>query len=642
MPEAPRSHPSPRQLADFSLGKLPAEDLSWVVAHLAACPRCRGKVEGPAARGGTVLPSCSPAPRLDLGGKPPAAAAAPADVPAELAGSSKYQVLGKFGQGGMGSVWKAKHTFFDCLVAIKVLNPEVVGQPDIQARFLQEMKAAGQLQHRHIVRALDADQVGGLLILVMEYVEGVTLDRLVQQKGALPVRFACRCAVQAAEGLQHAHERGLAHRDVKPANLIVTGREKEVKVLDFGLPRLPRGREAKGNQTQFQTFMGTPEYVAPEQATDARCADIRSDVYSRGCTLYFLLAGAPPFRGNTLFETVTANIQDDPRPLTEVRPEVPAALWAVVAKMMAKRPGERFQTPGEVAEALRPFAAPAAGAATPPPSLSRVVPPPLPQPGPWHADTVTRWLLGALLGGLLLLAMVAAAIMFKSRAPRARPQQEPEAAAKPQPEPAIAKAEQRPAPAAVVPTAEKKPPPPTPSLSLATVDRVLLSPGKSHDVKVAVKRENCRSEVEVLLNGLPGGVTAARAIIPADGDSATLTLRAAAGAAEGERQARVVARAGAVRTEGRLLVAVEHEVGVIGRLRHPGFALAVALSGNGSRALSGGVDGMVRLWDADTGKFLRLFRGDSGWVRSVALSGNGRRALSGGYEGTVLVWNLPK
>jgi hypothetical protein len=294
------------------------------------------------------------------GGDQQAGPAEPAELPAELAASSKYEVLKKLGQGAMGSVWKAQHTFLDCLVAIKVLNPDVLGRADVQDRFLQEMRATGKLRHRHIVWAIDADQVGGLLFIVMEYVEGVTLDRLVQQKGALPVRFACRCALQAAEGLQHAHEQGMAHRDIKPANLMVTAKDQEVKILDFGLARLPKGQGVLGNRTQVQTFMGTPEYVSPEQATDAAAADIRSDIYSLGCTLYFLLAGEPPFRGNTMMDTLLAQIQEEPRPLPELRGEVPAGLWAVVARMLQKHPGKRFQTPAEVADALLPFATPRA------------------------------------------------------------------------------------------------------------------------------------------------------------------------------------------------------------------------------------------------------------------------------------------
>ncbi len=155
-------------------------------------------------------------------------------MPAVLVASSKFEILGKIGQGGMGAVYKARHTFLNKLVAIKVMNANVVSHPEARSRFLREMRSAGRLKHQNIVRALDAEQIGETLLLVMEYIEGIALDQLVRQRGPLPVDFACLCIVQAALGLQYAHEQEMVHRDIKPANLIVTPRG-EVKLLDFGL-----------------------------------------------------------------------------------------------------------------------------------------------------------------------------------------------------------------------------------------------------------------------------------------------------------------------------------------------------------------------------------------------------------------------
>jgi serine/threonine protein kinase len=350
------------------LGKLPAGESTRIASHVETCLECQRKVEGQepdsfvgrlraaAPRGTMAPPGGAPAEGQTAPPRRRAGADALADLPPELAASGKYDVLGKLGEGGMGAVWKARHAFLDCLVAIKVLGARATGSPEARARFLKEMRAAGRLQHRHIVRAYDAEQAGDLLLLVMEYVEGTTLDRLVRQKGPLPVWFACRCIAQAAEGLQHAHEKGLAHRDIKPGNIMVT-KEKEVKVLDFGLARLPAGGAASTGLTHHEAFMGTPEYVAPEQAGDARSADIRSDVYSLGCTLYFLLSGRPPFPRATALDAILAHVQEQPEPLPGLRPEVPEALWAVVARMLAKRPQDRFQTPVEVAKALQPFLA---------------------------------------------------------------------------------------------------------------------------------------------------------------------------------------------------------------------------------------------------------------------------------------------
>jgi TPR repeat protein len=287
------------------------------------------------------------------------------------------------------------------LVAIKVLNADVVQNPEARTRFLREMRAVARLNHTHIVRALDAEQLGDRLVLVMEYVPGITLDRLVEQKGPLPVAFACRCVQQAALGLQHAHDKGLIHRDIKPANLMVTARDKEVKLLDFGLARGPDEPRAGGNRTQTQMFMGTPEYVAPEQATDARSADIRADIYSLGCTLYFLLAGRPPFQKDTHLNTVLAQVQEEPPPLPELRPDLPAGLWDVLARMLEKEPSRRYQTPIEVTKALQPFAARAGRSVVTAPAVG-------PRPQRPARGRLARWAVcaGGLLAGLMLAALI--------------------------------------------------------------------------------------------------------------------------------------------------------------------------------------------------------------------------------------------
>jgi WD40 repeat protein/serine/threonine protein kinase len=366
MPQARTTHPTPQQLLHYGLGKLPENELAAIHDHVAGCAECRSKVESlpPDSfighiRAAQPTPSMMPTVPPTAGSTSPPlhkpAEGAADDVPTELLGSNKFEVLGKLGQGGMGAVYKARHTFLGELVAIKVMNASMVGNPDARVRFLREMQSTGKLKHKHIVRALDAEEMGDLLVLVMEFVPGIALDRLVQQRGALPIDFSCRCIAQAALGLQHAHEQGMVHRDIKPGNLIVTAKEKEVKLLDFGLARGPREQMETKNQTQLGAMMGTPGYMAPEQATDARSADIRADIYSLGCSLYFLLAGRPPFQADSIMSTVLAHIQDEPQPLTELRSEVPTGLWSVVARMLAKKPEERFQTPIEVARALQPF-----------------------------------------------------------------------------------------------------------------------------------------------------------------------------------------------------------------------------------------------------------------------------------------------
>ncbi len=248
MPELRTPCPTGRQLNDYGQGKLSAPDLSAIHEHLNRCPLCRQKVvEQPpdsligqlreaAPKNKSVFPP--PIPQTSntaLPRRAPVAVEALPDLPPELAASSKFEVLSKLGEGGMGAVYKARHTFLNELVAIKVMNASALGHPEARSRFLREMQAVGRLKHKNIVRALDAEQMGELLVLVMEYVEGVTLDRLVAQKGVLPVTYSCHCIARAALGLQYAHEMRMIHRDVKPANLIVATKEREVKLLDFGL-----------------------------------------------------------------------------------------------------------------------------------------------------------------------------------------------------------------------------------------------------------------------------------------------------------------------------------------------------------------------------------------------------------------------
>jgi tRNA A-37 threonylcarbamoyl transferase component Bud32 len=357
MPEV-SAHPSAQALALFGHGKLSQAQTATVAAHLETCAGCRqavaslppdsflGKVQA-AKPGGTVLPANAP--------KLKAVAAAPVPgVPPELANHPKFRILRELGKGGMGVIYLAEHRVMEKQVALKVISPAVLDNPDALARFQAEVRAAGKLDHQNIARAYDADQAGELHFLVMEYVEGQSLAQLLERKGPLPVASACHCACQAALGLQHAFEKGMVHRDIKPQNLMLTPKG-QVKVLDFGLARMRSERTASPRLTQLESFMGTPEYVSPEQATDARSADIRADIYSLGCTLYALLTGRSPFREDTMVKLVLAHIEKEPRPLHELRPDVQAELSAVVAKMLAKDPAQRFQRPVEAAQALAPF-----------------------------------------------------------------------------------------------------------------------------------------------------------------------------------------------------------------------------------------------------------------------------------------------
>jgi formylglycine-generating enzyme required for sulfatase activity len=275
-------------------------------------------------------------------------------IPAALIDHPRYRVLRLLGHGGMGAVYQAEHLLMERSVALKIINKSLTARPDLVERFRREVKAAARLSHPNIVTAHDADQAGDTHFLVMEFAEGQSLDEVLENEGPLPVAQACDYVRQAALGLQHAHERGLVHRDIKPHNLMLTP-QGQVKILDFGLAKMAREQGAGQGLTASGAYMGTPEYSAPEQATDARKADIRADLYSLGCTLYCLLAGRPPFREETAVLTILAHLEKEPVPLPELRPDVPAGLWAVVARLLAKDPDRRYQKPAEVAQALAPF-----------------------------------------------------------------------------------------------------------------------------------------------------------------------------------------------------------------------------------------------------------------------------------------------
>jgi serine/threonine protein kinase len=269
-----------------------------------------------------------------------------------------YQLQGRLGQGGMGTVWKAWHTRLKRTVALKTLRTECMDNAPAVARFQREMEAIGKLDHPNLIRATDAGEAAGIHFLVMDFVEGIDAARLVQQYGPLSIADACELVRQAALGLQFAHEAGLVHRDVKPSNLMVT-LQGQVKVLDLGLALLHAAADEAGELTGSNQWMGTVDFMAPEQGTNAHTVDVRADVYSLGCTLYKLLVGRAPFSApeySTPFKKMEAHAREPVPPLRDRRPEVPAELASVLDRMLAKDPADRFANPGAVASALAPFA----------------------------------------------------------------------------------------------------------------------------------------------------------------------------------------------------------------------------------------------------------------------------------------------
>lgn len=269
-----------------------------------------------------------------------------------------YLLLERLGEGGMGQVFKARHLTLERIAALKIIRQEHLSDDETVQRFRNEILALAQLSHPNIVLAYDANCVGATHFFAMEYVEGTDLEKLVRETGLLPAARACDFMRQAALGLQHGHEHGMVHRDIKPSNLLLTANETTIKILDMGLVRLRSSEADERNDaqvTRLGSIVGTPNFIAPEQALDASAADVRSDLYSLGCTFYFLLTGEPPFSGDTLTEKLLQHQLDDPRPIASFRRDVHPAITAIVGKLMAKDPGSRYQSPAELAFALMPW-----------------------------------------------------------------------------------------------------------------------------------------------------------------------------------------------------------------------------------------------------------------------------------------------
>lgn len=267
-----------------------------------------------------------------------------------------YRLLERIGEGAMGQVYKAWNPKLEQLVAIKMIHKEHLASKKAMDRFRREMETAGQLEHPNIVRLRDADEFDSRPFMVMNFIDGTDLSRLVKQDGPLPIWQAAEYARQTALGIQHAFERGVVHRDIKPGNLLVTrDANPVVKISDFGLARFETERESANRLTQIGSVLGTVDYIAPEQAENAQNADVRSDIYSLGCSLYFLLTGKPPYPGSTLVEKISNRMTGDPIDIRTYRPEVPAGLVAILKRMTARRPADRYQGPLDVANALQPF-----------------------------------------------------------------------------------------------------------------------------------------------------------------------------------------------------------------------------------------------------------------------------------------------
>jgi WD40 repeat protein/tRNA A-37 threonylcarbamoyl transferase component Bud32 len=601
-----------------------------------------------------------------------------------------YQLLEPLAEGGMGTVFKARHPLMKRIVALKVIRGQRLTAPDAVRRFEREIVAAGKLSHPNVVIAHDAVRAGDTLLLVMEYVEGTDLGKLLRRRGPLPAGEACEYVRQAALGLQHAHEAGLVHRDVKPSNLLLATGGRVVKVLDLGLALLGAAEESVTALTEDGTIMGTPDFMAPEQASHAHAVDIRADVYSLGCTLHALLAGRPPFAGGSLTQTIAAHLHAEPPPLGGL----PAGLSAVLGRMMAKRPEDRYRTPAEVAAALQPFCTPtidlpatvALGAAPSPATLGTrdttvgqaatlsTVPPTRTatgaaasggsRPGLAWAKGRKAWLLAGAGGALLVVLLLCLGLRGTGR-----PNRSPDS---PEGTPEVQ-------PVATAPVLE--PDPDAPTRDILTFSRrltqqvtsVALSPdgalALSGSTDRTVRLWNAKTGEHLHEFKLDKGVWSVS--LSADGKYA---LAGEAGWHEEKKPYQTAPPYDvrlwdvAARKEVRRFPGHKEQILAVAFLpdgRHflssslgegtwlwevdgkkgpglPDFVpfITLPVSADGRLALFGCRDGALQLWDLKNWEGGRRLKGHKGGIRCTALSADGRRALSSSPDGEVSVWDV--
>jgi serine/threonine protein kinase len=553
-----------------------------------------------------------------------------------------YELIDEVGRGGMGVVYKARHAESGRTVALKIIRKERLGNPEAVRRFRRESQAAARLSHPNVVLVYESDQAGDQHYLAMEFVEGVTLQRLAEQHGPLPVAQACEWIRQAALGLQHAHEQSLVHRDIKPSNLMLarsplrprpasgdgagpTSQEWQgavVKVLDMGVARLYQSgasmEESLTTLTQDGAVVGTPDYIAPEQLEDAHQADIRADLYSLGCTFYYLLTSQVPFPGGTLIQKMDKQRWETPPSVDQLRPEIPASVAGVVRKLMAKRPADRYQTPAELATGLEQLSR--AGHVTAPPrpaplrELRRLI---------GHEDSV--WSVAFAPDGQSLLSTgkdrtlrlwdVASGRLVRTLATLPH-----------EVRCVVFSPDGRLAVAAVGITVRV--------LDVTTGQEVGRYSGHTNTVKALAVSPNGR-------RALSGG------------DDRTLCLWELN---EGHERRRMAMHKGIVNgvaftPDGRHALSGSRDQTI--RLwdveqgrelpRFPpqkSMVLSVAVSPDGRFGLSGNFDTRVRLWDLATGRELRRFQGHKQMVPAVVFTPDSRRVLSGSHDQTVRLWDV--
>jgi WD40 repeat protein/tRNA A-37 threonylcarbamoyl transferase component Bud32 len=540
-----------------------------------------------------------------------------------------YVILERLGEGGMGQVFKARHQNLGRTAALKVIRKDRLSNPVAVQRFRREIQAVAHLSHPNVVIAFDADQVGDIHYFSMEYVEGIDLGRLLKTQGPLPIEVAHQYLRQAALGLQHAHERGLVHRDIKPSNLLLAKPQAGqplgvVKVLDLGLARLERPIDGDLNSSLSNDgqLMGTPDFIAPEQARNSHRIDARADLYSLGCTFYYLLTGQVPFQSDTATEKLYKHWFEEARPIEQLRPEASGVLAVVIRRLMAKRPEDRYQSAAALVAALdgnevgtmpaldlhvTPVAstAPVAVAiAVPAPPATESAPQALPQavavvptahtppslPGGPDPRRRRRLIMAAA-GGVGLLVLFGLILLITRSGKTA----------------------------------------------LATTARAVASN------KQLTREQQADTELLALLTRFGDRKTDAdalrRDLLAFRQTYADLPVAVQAAEKVTRLPSPLDQLPGRIPPEERFEAKPKQLVAVLGerRWRHWGPVYAVALSPDARTVASGGQDG-VRLWNAKTGQEQNAF--DSSAVAAVAYSADGKRLVSLAGDGAVTSWDL--
>jgi len=564
---------------------------------------------------------------------------APCDVPGRIGRLDRYEVLGVLGRGGMGLVLKALDPGLDRLVAIKVLATPLALAPAARERFRREARAAAAVTGEYTVTIHAVEEAADFPYLVMEYVDGPSLQERIDDEGPLPVDQILRIGEQVAGGLAAAHRQGLIHRDVKPANILLDAATGVAKIGDFGLARAVDDAAL----TRAGVLAGTPQYMSPEQA-GSEPVDHRTDLFSLGGVLYAMSTGSPPFQAETSLAVLRCVREQMPEPLERYRKDLPRGLVQVISRLLRKAPEQRFQTAEEVGRALRALRDNPATAFDddldkPAPKRARTISPPS---GSLRIAGRRRWLLAAALvlvvawglseaTGRTRLFSTAVALLRPDRADDTGPQQELSRDARLK--------------GAVAREKDALPEEPSPW----QIRKFLGHAGPVRGVAFASDGTRILS-----CSGWPLGDRTLRLWNVASGNELrefdTTGVPQNPGVS-GEREAPGEFQCLAITSDGQTAVTGGTGGAVCvwdvaqGKLlrtfpEHPATVYDVAIATDAPRVLSGGRDGTALLWDLESGQVIHRLSTGGAWVRSVAISADGQYGLVGDYDGRLHLWDL--